>query len=351
MYRFTVDGDPGLRVAVILIALILSFAALKTGADIFAPMVLALVTGVMLAPVTDLFERIGFSCGLASSTVLILGVSAIGTLAILAEPLIWQIVEELPRIQYELRSIIAEISNLIRGLQEVNREVGEALGAAADAASETSEGGGMPNLTSALFLAPLVLAQALVFCGTLFFFLLTRKRMYAWLSLWIGTSDDTQDILRRFTNAERLVARYFLAISCINAGLGAALGGALFLIELPGPFVWAFVAALLNFVLYVGPMTVAAGLLLAGIVAFDGLMAVAPPAIFLFLNMIEAQFVTPSFVGRHISVNPLLIFVSLVFWLWLWGPIGGIIAIPVLVIALALLDIFAVDATVEDPAP
>jgi predicted PurR-regulated permease PerM len=349
MYRFSVHGDPGQRVAVIVIALILSFAALKTGADIFAPMTLAIVTGVMLAPITDFFERIGLSTGLAASTVLILGVSAIATLAILAEPVIWQIAEELPRIQYELRSIIAEFSTLVHGLQEVNREVGEALGAAPSPSSETSEGSGMPDLTNALFMAPLVLAQALVFCGTLFFFLLTRKGMYAWLSLWIGTANDTEEIQRRFTNAERLVARYFLAISTINAGLGAALGGALLLIDLPGPFVWAFVAALLNFLLYVGPMTVAAGLLVAGIVAYDDLMVLVPPAIFLSLNMLEAQFVTPAFVGRHISVNPLLIFVSLVFWLWLWGPIGGIIAIPVLVIALALLDIFAVEPPVTAP--
>lgn len=351
MHRLFVNGDPTLRVAIVVIALILSFAALKIGSDIFAPMTLAIVTGVMLAPVTDLLERVGFSSGLASSTVLILGVSAIVILAILAEPVIWQIAEELPRIQYELRSIIAEISNLIRGLQEVNREVEEALGAGPAPSDDSSEGGAMPNITSALFLAPVVLAQALVFCGTLFFFLLTRKNMYAWLSLWIGTSDDTEDIQRRFTNAERLVARYFLAISCINAGLGAALGGALFLINMPGPFVWAFVAALLNFVLYVGPMTVVAGLLVAGVVAYDDVMVLAPPAIFLALNMLEAQFVTPTFVGRHISVNPLLIFVSLVFWLWLWGPIGGIIAIPVLVIALALLDIFAIDTSVDGPAP
>ncbi|ARE84532.1 MULTISPECIES: AI-2E family transporter [Roseovarius] len=351
MHRLFVNDDPTLRMAVIVIALILSFAALKIGGDIFAPMTLAIVTGVMLAPVTDVFERIGFSTGLAASTVLILGVSAIGILAILAEPVIWQIAEELPRIQYELRSIIAEFSNLIRGLQEINREVEAALGAAPTPAKDAGEGGSLPSITSALFMAPLVLAQALVFCGTLFFFLLTRKGMYAWLSLWIGTPDDTADILRRFTNAERLVARYFLAISSINAGLGAALGGALLLINLPGPFVWAMVAALLNFVLYVGPMTVTAGLLVAGIVAFDDLMVLAPPAIFLALNMLEAQFATPALVGRHISVNPLLIFVSLVFWLWLWGPIGGIIAIPVLVIALALLDIFAVDGEPDKSGP
>lgn len=342
MHRLSANGDPVLRIAVIVIALILGFAALQAGADVFAPMVLALVTGVMLAPATDVLERVGLSTGLAAAAVLIVGVSAIAVLAVLAAPVIWRIAEELPRIQFELRSIIADFTNLINGLKEMSREMEKALGAEPGQSAGGSESS-LPDITNALFLAPVVLAQILIFAGTLFFFLLTRKSMYAWLSRWIGSSGDTEIILKRFTNAERMVARYFLAISIINAGVGAALGGALFLINLPAPFIWGFVAALLNFLLYVGPMAMAAGLLLAGIVAFDGPMVLVPPAIFLFINMVEAQFVTPTFVGRHVSVNPLLIFISLVIWLWLWGPLGAIIAIPVLVIAIALLDIFAED--------
>ena len=119
------------------------------------------------------------------------------------------------------------------------------------------------------------------------------------------------------------------------------------LIGLPGAFVWGVVAALANFILYMGPMMVTAGLLIAGLVTFNGLMVLLPPAIFLGLNMLEAQFVTPTFLGKRIAVNPLLIFISLVVWLWLWGPIGGIIAIPVLVIAMVMLDIFEDD---EDEA-
>ena len=68
-------------------------------------------------------------------------------------------------------------------------------------------------------------------------------------------------------------------------------------------------------------------------------MTFAPAAGFLTLNMIEAQFATPTLVGRHVQINPFLIFVALVFWLWLWGPLGGIVAIPVTLILLRLFDI------------
>jgi len=340
-------GDPIVRVAVIVIAVTLGFGTLKLGADIFAPMVLGVVTGVILAPMTDVFERWGLPAGLASAIMLVLGVSVIAVMGILVEPLIWRVADHLPTIKWELRAIIGEFRGLVRGLDAVNREVEEALGTQSPSdGSEQSGPDPMPTLTSTLFLAPVVLAQVLIFGGTLFFFLLTRKGIYQWLAHWIGTSRDTAIIQRRFATAERLVARYFLTISIVNAGLGVALGTALALIGMPAPIIWGIGAALLNFILYAGPMVVVAALLLAGLIVFDGLMIFAPAAIFLMLNMFEAQFVTPSMVGRHISVNPLLIFVSLVIWLWIWGPIGGIVAIPVLVMVLVMLDIFDFDSEI-----
>lgn len=338
------NGDPIVRVSVIVIAVTLGFATLKLGADIFAPMVLGVVTGVILAPMADVFERWGLPVGLASAIMLILGALAVAVIGILVEPLIWQIVEQLPTIKWELRAIIGEFRGLIRGLDAVNREVKEALG------TPSSGGGGsdsapapLPSLTGTLLLAPLVLTQVLIFGGTLFFFLLTRKGIYRWLAHWIGKAGDADIIQRRFNIAEHLVARYFLTISIINLGLGAALGMALALIGMPAPVIWAIGAALLNYVVYAGPMVLVGALLLAGLIVFSGLMVFAPAAIFLAINMIESQFVTPAMVGRHISVNPLLIFVSLVIWLWIWGPIGGIVAIPVLVMVLVMLDIFEID--------
>lgn len=338
MYKLSTEGDPVLRVCVIIIAVILSFAALKVTADIFAPMVLGLVIGVVLAPVTAWLERNGIPRGLAALSVLILGVMSIAVLIVLAEPFVWRIVEELPRIKWEIRSIIEEFRGLIRGLDEVDKEVSEALGGSEESDDEPASP--VPNLRSALMFAPLAIAQMLIFVGTLFFFLLTRTGIYTWISHWIGRAAETERMMQRFTMAERLVSRYFLTISVINLGLGAALSGLLSLIGLPGPLIWGTVAALLNFILYLGPMIVTGGLFVAGLVAFEGVMVFAPPAIFLMLNMIEAQFATPALVGKHISVNPLLVFISLIFWLWIWGPIGGFIAIPVLVIFLVMLDLF-----------
>lgn len=341
----TVKPDLILRWCVIIITSVVVFACLDIAQDILAPTVLALITGVILSPLTSLLERLGLPRGLVAILVVFLGISFLAIGLFLAEPIVWRIIEEVPRIQSEIRGFVAEFRNLIRGLDAVNKQVEEALGTGAGAGTaevKAEEGSSaMPRLTDALFLAPVVAAQMLVFLGTLFFFLLTRQSIYAWIARRFAMAGaGGAEVLKRFRTAERLVARYFFTVSLINAGLGLALAGALTVIGLPGPLIWGAVAATLNFVLYLGPMMVTAGLLLAALVAFDGIMVIVPPLVFLALNLMEGQFVTPALVGRHIAVNPLLIFTSLVVWMWLWGPIGGIVAIPVLVIIMALLNIF-----------
>lgn len=342
--------DPVQRWCLIVITVVVAFACLDVAQDILAPTLLALITGVILSPVTTLLERLGLPRGLVAILVLVLGLAAIAVAVILLEPIVWRIVDEIPRIQSELRGFVAEFRNLVRGLDQVNKEVEEALGAGQAAAEDegAAAASAMPRLTDALFLAPVVGAQVLIFLGTLFFFLLTRQDIYVWIAHRFADQGEggSFEAIKRFRTAERMVSRYFLTVTVINAGLGAALASGLVVVGLPGPFVWGAVAAVLNFVLYLGPIMVIAGLFLAGVVAFDGPMVLLPPLLFTTLNMIEAQFVTPALVGRHIAVNPLLIFMSLVVWVWLWGPIGGIVAIPVLVIVMALLNIFE---TVPDP--
>jgi len=341
MYQPNPAIDPPLRFAIFLIATILTFGALKLGADILSPLVLALVTGVILAPLTDFLRRLGMPITLAALAILSFGLLLLMAVVFLAEPLIWKVVGELPKLKYEVRNIVEEFRTIIQGIDEVNKGVEEVLGTDGADSTAKAEGGdtAVPSLTDALFFAPVLVAHFLIFSGSLFFFLLTRNGIYNWLSHFIAR--DKPDVIReRLHTAEHLVSRYFVTISIINAGLGLVLSIVLMLIGLPSPFVWGAVAAVLNFVLYLGPLAVTVGLFLAGLIAFSGPMALLPPVAFLMLNMFEAQFVTPGLIGRNISVNPLLIFVSLLFWLWLWGPLGGIIAIPVLVIAMVMLDLF-----------
>ena len=129
-----------------------------------------------------------------------------------------------------------------------------------------------------------------------------------------------------------------MTVSAINAGLAILAFAGLTAIGLPGAALWGVIIFVMNFIVYLGPVTVILGLLFAGVATFDGGMGFVPAAIFAGLNAIEGQFVTPSLLGRTMAVNPLLVFLAIVFGLWLWGAIGGIVAIPTLLWVLVLLD-------------
>ncbi|WP_353474074.1 AI-2E family transporter [Salipiger sp. H15] len=324
--------DPVLRVSVAILAGLALLVCLKLAENIFAPLMLAVIVGIIFSPLADRLEKLGLPRGLVAIVLIVLMFFAVIALGFLAEPYITAAIDRIPTVKYEIRKFLFEYRDLIRGIDEVE----QALGAAQ---KKAEEGSGMPSITDALYVAPVIAGQALVFFGGLFFFLLTRWSIYSWMAHRIGDNTTTAAILDRFCAAETSVARYFATISVINIGLGFAVAGGLMLIGMPAAPIWGIAAALLNYVLYVGPAAMAAGLLLNGLVAYDGMMSFAPMAVYLTLNMCEAQFVTPGLVGKHIQINPFLIFVSLVFWLWLWGPLGGIVAIPTTVIVLHLFDI------------
>lgn len=184
----------------------------------------------------------------------------------------------------------------------------------------------LPSITDALLYAPQFAAQFMIFTGTLYFFLMARNSIYDWVSATFHRFGE--DELR---HAGKQVARYVLTISAINLCFGVLVAIVMQLIGMPSPILWGILAFTLNFILYLGPIVLIGTLVVTGIVMFDGAASFLPAAIYLAMNATEAQFVTPTLVGKSLSVNPLLVFLSLVFWLWLWGPIGGVIAIPLLI--------------------
>ncbi|WP_380058007.1 AI-2E family transporter [Falsihalocynthiibacter sp. SS001] len=326
-----------LTASVTLIAVVVLFVALKMAQSIAAPLVLALVVGVVLSPLSDGLERLGLPRITGAILTLACGLAGLSLLYVLLEPVVERLVLRGPLIWQELRDIVEWLSHILRGINEVSEDVADAVnGPATEKAASETLTDELPNLTDALFFAPMIAASMLVFVGSLFFFVLSRKEIYAWITKGLKKADGIQAEDGFLLRAERFVARYFVTITLINATLGIVVAGVMYWIGLPSPVLWGVLAFALNYVLYIGPMAFAVSLLIAGIVTFDGSRSVLPMIAYLGLNLTEGQFVTPSLVGRHLQVNPLLVFLSLVFWLWLWGPIGGFIAIPLLVWGMAI---------------
>lgn len=319
----------------VVLAAVALFAALQVASDLFAPLALALVLGVVLSPISTGLERLGAGKFISSLAVLVFSLCALGAFLLFIGPYLTRLWVEAPVIWRELRLSFLELQQVIQGLSDASEEVAKAIdGGNGESAKDDGGASAVPSFTDAVLAAPAFMAQLLIFIGTLFFFVLAREDVYRWLAYALEGPDSI--MAQRLQQADRMVSRYFLTISLINLGFGICVGTGLWLIGLPSPVLWGVLAALMNFILYLGPALVALALLIAGIVVFDGFELALPPLVFVGLNILEGQFITPLLVGRHISVNPLLVFLSLVFWLWLWGPIGGIVAIPLLIWCLSL---------------
>ena len=142
---------------------------------------------------------------------------------------------------------------------------------------------------------------------------------------------------------ERGVSKYLFTITGINAGLGVAIGAAMWLLGMPAPWLIGFMAFVFNFVPYVGAIV---GMLISGAVAilffdagepaFLGLSGQAMwglvPACYFLLTNLEGNLVTPTLLGQTMKLNPVLVFLSLVFWGWLWGIGGALLAVPLLAV-------------------
>jgi predicted PurR-regulated permease PerM len=130
---------------------------------------------------------------------------------------------------------------------------------------------------------------------------------------------------------EAQISLYLFTTTLINLGVGVATGLAMYLLGLPNAVLWGVVAAVLNFVPYVGAVANIILLALAAFVAFDDTgHALLVPGTFLALNLIESNLVTPMIYGNRMKLNTVALFIGLVFWWYIWGIAGAILAVPIM---------------------
>ena len=131
--------------------------------------------------------------------------------------------------------------------------------------------------------------------------------------------------------AQREIALFIASLAVVNLGVALCTSLAMAWIGLPNPVLWGTVAGVLNFIPYLGPLMTVGLLLMAGLISFGTDLMLAPALAFIAIHAIESNLVTPWFLGRRLSLSPLSVFLSVMFWGWLWGIAGALIAVPLLV--------------------
>ncbi|MEP7057594.1 MAG: AI-2E family transporter, partial [Caldimonas sp.] len=138
-------------------------------------------------------------------------------------------------------------------------------------------------------------------------------------------------LLSGIRQAQVEIGLFITTMGLISIGLGIATGIALAAIGFPNPVLWATTTAVLTFVPYIGPVLVTLALLVAGgMESGPGLAMLAPPALFLALHFVESNFLSPLIMGARLRISPVFVFLSVLFWSWLWGIAGAFVAVPLL---------------------
>jgi len=188
------------------------------------------------------------------------------------------------------------------------------------------------------FLSP-TFAEFLLFIATLILFIASWKDLRRALVMTFSERAARLRTLRILNKLETHLGNYLLTVTLINVGVGIVTGMICAITGMPNPAGLGALAATLNFIPIIGPVAMFVVLVTVGIVAFPTIgAALIAPTCFAAATFLEGHFVTPTIVGRRLSLNALAVFLALAFWTWLWGPMGAFLSSPLLIVGLIVKE-------------
>src|SRR6202048_3323092 len=319
--------------ALIVLLVISVVAVLYVAKAFFLPVVAAFVVGTMLSPAAGFLERHKIPRAVAA----VLIVSAVGAgatfvIGLISSPLMeWS--TRLPELGVRLRDKLHVFDRPLPLWQELQSMLG-----GSDAFSTFQ----MPKFDwmqpTVEFLSP-TFTEFLLFFATLILFIASWRDLRRALIMNFAEHDARLRTLRILNEIEGQLGGYLLTVTMINLGVGAATGIICAITGMPNPAGLGALAATLNFFPIIGPVATFVVLIVVGIVAFPSISAaLVAPLAFAALTFLEGHFITPTIVGRRLSLNALAVFMALAFWTWLWGPMGGFLSSPLLIVALIIKE-------------
>ncbi|HEY0269938.1 MAG TPA: AI-2E family transporter [Sphingomonas sp.] len=313
--------------------------ALRAGQDFFLPLTAALVAAVALVPPLEWLERRGLPSGLSAflCLLLFLGVANVAIAAVVVPASNWVALlpERIGRIRTTVRPLIEVYASLNGFVNKLANTIALSKAHARTVTIETPDSL-LSLLTSS---APFAILQFLFGILLIFFFLAGWSRMRRRSITRRASFNSAMTLARVIQEVVDATSSYIATITFINVGLGCIVAAAVWMVGLPTPLMWGGLVTLLNYVPYLGPIVGVFLLGLGGLMTFaDPWTASVPAMIFIGLHLIEANIVTPTIVGRRLTINPLLILVALSFWGWVWGTLGAVLAVPLLVITRTVMD-------------
>jgi len=315
------------------------FAVLYLASAIILPVALAFVLNLLLQPAVRLLGRLHLPRAVGALLSILLVIAAlVGFVAALSVPAAnWaeRLPEGIPRLEAHLQVM----KGPIQALQKVIQQAEQAADAPPGRGSIVSVRRDL-GITGALFAGTRSVLDGLFTTVLVLYFLLVAGNIFL---------RRIVEILPTFTNKRQAVdisqqiqediSAYLVTITAMNAAVGVTTALAMYLCGLGDPLLWGTTAFLLNYIPILGPLFGVCIFVLVGMLSFESLWwALLPPVLYFGIHLVEGERLTPMLLARRFTLNPVLIILSLVFWFWMWGVLGAILAVPMLAIVKIISD-------------
>jgi predicted PurR-regulated permease PerM len=331
------EGNRSLTISVVILSTLAVLAALYFARTLFIPVTLACVLALVLAPIVRLLGKTGLPRAVTSAGVVITAMALASAILVRLSTPAAEWFARVPEAVYRLRDTVREVVGTVQNVKEITEDMAK-LSPGQEDQQVVMQG---LDLTQVFLTNTGQLITMVVITAVLLYFLLANGYLFLQKTVHImPTFSEKKRAVEIGRDLQVVVSRYLLTITAINLALGCATAAVMAAFRLPDPLLWGVLAAALNFMPYAGAILTSVAILLASVIAFpaDPLYAIYPPLAFVVLTALEGNVITPMLVGRRLTLNPVIIFISLLFWGWLWGVAGLLLAVPLLVVFKILCD-------------
>ena len=309
---------------------------LSIGSVVFLPLTTAVILSVLLAPLADRLSAWGVPNTLASVLSLLIFV-AIVVLAFSAilQPA-FSLFDRLPELIEQIGARYEELQAEFAWIANANDRLADLVGSSGG--NEVVLAG--PSVFQQVAIsAPVLLLEVMLTFLMAFFMVEARGRLRRNILFGrtsFGTSVKAARVLREVQDR---VAAYILTVAWINLGVGIVVALGAWAMDLPAPIMWGVLATLLNFIPYIGPLAMTALLTLFGLGTADTVfLGLIPPVAYVVLHVFEANAITPAILGRRFTMNPVMILLAFSYFTWIWGAVGALLSVPILLMLTAFFD-------------
>jgi predicted PurR-regulated permease PerM len=296
----------------------------------FLPIVLAVLFDFLLSPLIRTLKRARIPEPLSAALVVValLTVTGVAGYGLSGPAKEWA-----SRLPASMRQAESRLQKLRRPVEQVSKtaeQVEQATKVNDSEATEVVVKG--PSLTERLFgTTQTILVTALEVIILLYFLLAAGDLFLQKLIKVLPLLRDKKKAVAIARETEASISTYLVTVTLVNLGLGVAVAAVMYVLGMPSPILWGALAALAEFIPYLGATAMVTLLTLAGLVTFEQVgHALLVPGGYLVVNLLQSQFIAPLILGRRLTLNPVAIFIGLVFWWWIWGVPGAFIAVPLI---------------------